>query len=219
MYQIYNNPTKFPLSQGTVVRKARHHHDKIMKTTIKKTNSAIDDRKPSHFPLRFSTHTRKVAEKDIKRENKRIVNSLLRARSDSSIRSLVQNKTSSMARERFFDQHRRRKWSSYRSEIHKQNTEMYKRIKNAKPSIIRDKHEMERRKRYLQNRQRARENDIFAIPQHAKKNHSHHKSPKGVKLPPIHPNAHSKSQPILQTIKDKDGTEKSTKTSKKRIKS
>ena len=188
MYQIYIQPTKFPLSQGQVVKKYRTVHDKIMNSTIEKTHSAIDDQNPSHFPLRLSTHARRVCQKDIKRENKRIVNSLLRARSDSELRS-VQNTKSSVQRQKFFGDHRRRKWAVYNSEIHKQNMDMFKRIKNAKALVIRDKNDRERRRRYLQNRARARENDMYSVsPSKQKK-----KSTKTVKFPPINARNHADS--------------------------
>ena len=181
MYQIYNNPTKFPLSQGQVVKRSRDHHDKIMKTAINKTHSGIDDSKPSHFPLRFSTHSRKINASDIKRENMRIVNSLLRAKTDSTC-TLSSNQSKTLKRERFFNHHRRRKWCAYKSEIQKQNEEMYKRIQNVKPSMIADKNDRMRRKRYLLNRKRARVNDLFAInspSKSSKKSHEH------TTLPPI----------------------------------
>lgn len=181
MYQIYNQPTKFPLSQGQVVRKYRNQHDKMLKKTIARTHSAIDSSNPTHFPLRFSTHSRRETEKDIKRENKRIVNSLLRAKSDSTLRSVQKNKNESKKREKFFDQHRRRKWINRKSEIEKQNCEMYKRIKNIRSSVIIDKNDKQRRKRYLQNRKRSRANDIFAIPQ--KRRSLQQKE--SIKLPPI----------------------------------
>ena len=210
MYQIYNNPTKFPLSQGQVVRKYRNHHDHMMKRTIKKTHSAIDHSNPSHFPLR-APYTRKATENDIKRENKRIVNSLLRARSDSTLRSIQNNTKESIQREKFFDQHRRRKWNNWKSQIQRENEEMYKRIKNIKPSLVIDKHDIEKRRRYLRNRKRSRANDIFAIPQHTQHRHQNKVS---VKLPPINQgntnNPKTKDQKLLhQTLLTKKITQKS----------
>lgn len=202
MYQIYNNPTKFPLSQGQTVRRARHHHDKIMNTTIKKTHSAIDDSKPSHFPLRLP-HSRKVNATDIKRENKRIVDSLLRAKSDSTF-ALSSTKNKVLKRERFFNNHRRRKWTAYKSEIQKQNEQMYKRIKNVKPSMIADKNDKMRRKRYLLCRRRARDNDLFAIPSPKKpKHHSHgHGHGHHTVLPPIGNKQKIKSNKSAESSKE-----------------
>lgn len=162
MYQIYNNPTKFPLSQGSEIRKYRNHHDKQMKTAIRKIQTNLDCRNPQHFPLR-APHARKAIARDIKRENKRLVNSLLRAQSDSSLRSLQNNRKESMQREKFFNQHRRRKWKNHQTQIQRENQQMYKRIKNIKPSITIDKHDIEKRKRYLRNRKNSRKNDIFTI--------------------------------------------------------
>lgn len=175
MYQIYNQPTKFPLCQGQVVRKYRQVHDRQMKRTMRKQHSAIDDQLPSHFPLRFSQHSRRVSDADIKRENKRIVDSLLRARSDSTLKAYQTAKRNDQ-REKF----RRRKWAVYKSEIQEQNAKMYKRIKNVKGMVIRDKNDIERRKRYFQNRKRARQNDIFAHPSPSKT-----KSKAVTKFPPI----------------------------------
>ena len=181
MYQIYNQPTKFPLCQGQVVRKYREVHDREMKKTMQKQHSAIDDQMPSHFPLRFSTHSRRVTEQEIKRQNKRIVDSLLRATSDSTLRASA--KQQSDKRNKF----RRRKWAVYNSTIHEQNVKMFQRIKNVKGMVIRDKNDVDRRKRYFQNRRRAQRNDIFANPSPSKSSSKH----KAVKFPPIN----SKSNP------------------------
>lgn len=137
MYHIYNNPTKFPVSQGFAVRRSRQRHDSIMKTYMKKGSGVVDNETPAHFPLRFSTNARKSTLKRIKSENKRIVCNLLDTKCDKALRYPCNKnitKTNVNDKKQWQD-FRQRRWNIYQSVINQQNTAMRKRIQNVKPSI------------------------------------------------------------------------------------
>ena len=189
MYQVYNQPTKFPLSQGSVIQKNRQHHDKLMKQVIKHPNCAIDNKEPSHFPMRFSRKNVKIENASIKRENKRLVQQLLRARSDATIVSSKGKHVLQKRRtERFFSQSRDRRRHVRSEQIQRENLQMLKRLQSTKSDYTSkrfQKHNRQRRE-YMKRRQQNRQHDLFASPKSFKRTQKHFHKKKSIELPPIY---------------------------------
>lgn len=167
MYQIYKNPTKYPIGQSYIFRDERIKNDRKLKQNIKKTHALVDDKPPTHFPLRYSQTEIRLKKKKLEKENKRIADELTKLKTYNTITSINNHPikyTKHKTRNKSFYSFKERTRKLNEKKIQKQNELLYKRLKNIKPSVFNEqKKNNEFRKNYLNMREHARMNDYFMI--------------------------------------------------------
>ncbi|ETO17978.1 hypothetical protein RFI_19325 [Reticulomyxa filosa] len=152
--KFYNNPTKFPLAQGLMIREIRRKDDSRLNYSLKHSKPVIDNSKPEHFPLRalnkkinYQNENLKTEERSYRKhdaltnrqvlqENHQIVNKILNVKARASIydlsKHIEENKKTFLTHQKC----RERKWKAQQRDFKKKMRAWYN---DCKTSNLRSK--------------------------------------------------------------------------------
>ena len=167
MYQIYRNPTQYPLKQGEFVLRDRANHDKQMKRNFSDLHSRIDTATPSNFPLRHShPHTQGPNSKKIRLDNERLIKNIMKTRCDPStdwkgdhLRTIVQTR-------KYHDRKREMDIKLKTQKIERENKVLSDHLRSVKSdySPASYKEHNERQMMFKTRKKKLNRNDMFLAP-------------------------------------------------------